>query len=33
MLTATLLARYKCVGEQMLLAALHATNKLAGDQM
>lgn len=33
MLTATLLAKYKCTGEQMLLATLLATNKCVGGQM
>ena len=33
MWTATLLAKYKCTGEQMLLATLLATNKCVGGQM
>ena len=33
MWTATLLAKYKCTGEQMLLATLLATNKCVGGPM
>ena len=33
MLTATLFAKYKCIGEKMLLANPLATNKCVGGQM
>lgn len=33
MLTATLFAEYKCIGAQMVLGALHPTNKCVGGQM
>ena len=33
MLTATLFAKYKCIGEKMLLANPLATNKCVGGQI